>query len=63
MNVQGKCAGCKKYFEKDKLVEEERTRKGEPVGTFFWCEKCLKKELDDWEKQPGEKEVKIKLRD
>lgn len=61
MNGQEKCAGCKRYFKKDKLVEEKRTRKGKPVGTFLWCKECLKKELDDWKKQPGKKEVKIKL--
>jgi hypothetical protein len=60
---QKKCAGCDKLFPENELTEEERTRNGKPAGTFFWCEPCLLKELDNWEKESGKKEVHIKLGD
>lgn len=57
------CAGCGKDFSKADLVEEERTRNGKPVGTFFWCGDCLEKELVNWKKQSGKRELRITLKD
>lgn len=59
---QKQCDGCGKSFPKVELIKEERSRDGKPFGTFFWCEDCLLGEWEDWEKEKGEKTIKVTLK-